>query len=131
MKSTKLSLSALSGLLIIILSIILLDYLPDGKFDTTYHLIQIGHNYLFRFNAENLLCVFHIYKQLTFGLGLIAKQLELNNLILIIFAKSLIEQHQQLINSLTQILHLNNFSNQYKNSLILHIDISQANIALP
>ncbi|MBY0244882.1 MAG: hypothetical protein K2Q03_05450 [Sphingobacteriaceae bacterium] len=111
---------------------ILIDYLCDGNLNTTCHLLQVGHNYFFHLNPENLLCYFHLHKQLLFTIDAFVRQMGLNNIVLIVLAKSLITAYRSLLILKFNISHQrNNFSHQYKNSFTLHTDISQANIALP
>ena len=54
---------------------ILIDYLCDGNLNTTCHLLQVGHNYFFHLNPENLLCYFHLHKQLLFTIDAFVRQI--------------------------------------------------------
>lgn len=116
----------------IILGVILIDYLYDGNLNITYHLLQVSHNYLFRLKLENVLYYFHMHKQLLFTLDAIVCKIGLTNIALIVLAQSLAVIRCPLVVAKFNISNQrSNFSQQYKNSSILHTDISQANIALP
>jgi hypothetical protein len=135
MKTHKNGVIFIPWLLFITISILLGDYLSDGNFDTTYHLLQLSHHYLFRLRIENLYCLFQIYKQLLIELELIALQLHLYNYMLyIVLSKTVVTFYYQRIAVQTRTctpIHQNNFLSQYKNSFELHTDISRANISFP
>lgn len=135
MKTQKYGITIIPWLLFIVISILSGDYLGDGNFNTTYHILQFSHHYIFSLRLDNLCDLFHLYKQFLIEIELIALHLQFNNFIIFITLLRTVEtfySSQTIVQSnYFTIFHQNNFLNQYKNSFELHTDISRANISFP
>ena len=78
MKTQKYGITIIPWLLFIVISILSGDYLGDGNFNTTYHILQFSHHYIFSLRLDNLCDLFHLYKQFLIEIELIALHLQFN-----------------------------------------------------
>ena len=135
MKTQKCGITIIPWPLLIVTSVLLGDYLIDGNFNTTYHILQLSHHYIFSLRLDNLCGLFHLYKQFLIEIELITLHLQFNNFILFIILLRTVATFycSQIIvqSNYFTLFHQNNFLLQYKNSFELHIDISRANISFP